>query len=31
MAWLIAAVLLLGLAAAAIFDIRRSRRTPGRS
>jgi hypothetical protein len=30
-AWLIAAVLLLGLAGAAIFDIRPARRTPGRS
>jgi len=31
MAWLIAAVLLFGLAGAAIFDIRRVRREPGRS
>jgi len=31
MAWLIAAVLLVGLAGAAIFDIRRVRREPGRS
>jgi uncharacterized protein HemX len=30
-AWLIAAVLLLGLAGAAIADIRRVRRKPGRS
>jgi hypothetical protein len=30
-AWLIAAVLLLGLAGVAIFDIRRARREPGRS
>jgi hypothetical protein len=31
MAWLIAAVLLVGLVGAAIFDIRRVRRNPGRS
>ena len=31
MAWLIAAVLLFGLAGVAIFDIRRGRREPGRS
>jgi hypothetical protein len=30
-AWLIAAVLLLGLAGVAIFDVRRARREPGRS
>jgi hypothetical protein len=31
LAWLIAAVLLFGLAGVAIFDIRRLRREPGRS
>jgi hypothetical protein len=31
MAWLIAAVLLCGLAGVAAFDIRRARREPGRS
>jgi hypothetical protein len=31
LAWLIAAVLLLGLAGVAIFDVRRARREPGRS
>jgi len=30
-AWLIAAVLLVGLVGAAIFDIRQVRRKPGRS
>jgi hypothetical protein len=30
MAWLIAAVLLVGLAGVAIFDMRRVRRKPGR-